>query len=226
VIRAILTDIEGTTSSIAFVKEVLFAYAHTHLPQFVRRHAGNPRVGELLAAARDLMEQPQATDAAVVAQLQRWIDEDRKLTPLKALQGLMWEEGYRRADFRGHVYPDAAEQLGRWHREGLRLYVFSSGSVQAQRLLFGHSECGDLTPLFSGYFDTASGAKGEPESYRRIAAEIQLAPAEILFLSDVAGELDAASCTGMATCQLVRLGTSAAFGHRQAETFFQVVLPS
>lgn len=225
-IQAILTDIEGTTTSISFVKDVLFPYARLHLPDFVRLHAGDPEVRAQLDATRTLMEQPAASDSAVASQLQHWIDEDRKLTPLKALQGLMWEAGYRRGDFRGHIFPDAAEQLAHWNRQGLRLYVFSSGSVQAQRLLFGFSDFGDLTPLFSGYFDTLIGPKGEPSSYQQIAREIRLAPTEILFLSDVGTELDAAAASGMPTCQLVRPGTLGAENHRQAETFFQVVLPS
>ncbi|NJD07188.1 MAG: acireductone synthase [Methylococcaceae bacterium] len=225
-IRAILTDIEGTTTSISFVKDVLFPYSRSRLPPFVRERAADPSVIALLSDARKAMEQPLATDEAVVAQLQGWIDEDRKITVLKALQGLMWDEGYRRGDFRGHVYPDAAEYLARWHRAGLKLYVFSSGSVHAQKLLFGHSDFGDLTPLFSGYFDTSTGAKSDPESYRLIAKEIRLGPDEILFLSDVAAELDAAASAGMATCQLLRPGKPGTLNHKQAETFSQVVLPS
>jgi enolase-phosphatase E1 len=226
VIRAVVTDIEGTTTSLSFVKDILFPYAREHLPQFVQERANEPAVAELLSEARNVMEQPQATDAEVVFCLQRWIDEDRKVTALKALQGLMWDEGYRRGDFRGHVFSDAAGYLARWHQAGIKLYVFSSGSVRAQKLLFGYSDFGDLTALFSGYFDTTTGAKGDPDSYRQIASEIRLVPEEILFLSDVAAELDAAAAAGMFTCQLVRPGTQNAKNHHHAENFSQVVLPS
>jgi hypothetical protein len=139
-IKAIVTDVEGTTSSLSFVKE-LFAFVHAHRQDpAVRAH-----LDEVSAmVGRSLSE------AAAVAQLEQWIDEDKKLTPLKALQGMIWEEGYRRGDFTGHVYDDAVRQLRHWKERGIRLYVFSSGSVQAQRLLFGYSDHGDLMPLFSG----------------------------------------------------------------------------
>jgi enolase-phosphatase E1 len=143
---------------------------------------------------------------------------------LKAIQGVIWEEGYRRGDFRGHVYPDAAAALHRWHDAGVRLYVYSSGSIQAQKLLFGHSDQGDLTPLFSGYFDTTSGGKKEPDSYRRVAQAIGLPAGDILFLSDIEAELDAALEAGMQTCQLVREGTAGGARHRRATDFDAVSL--
>lgn len=204
-IRAIVTDIEGTTSSLSFVKDVLFPYARRHLAAFVREHAAEPAVRAELAATGEAAGRALNDDEAV-SQLLCWIDEDRKITPLKALQGMIWEAGYRRGDFRGHVYEDAARRLRAWKEHGLALYVFSSGSVQAQKLLFGYSDFGDLTPLFSGYFDTAIGAKREAESYRRIAQRIGTAPGEILFLSDIREELDAARAAGFATCWLVRDG--------------------
>lgn len=202
-IKAVVTDIEGTTSSLAFVKDVLFPYARDRIAAFVHTHGRDPAVQALLAEARRLAGQA-LDEGAIVAQLIRWIDQDRKLTPLKALQGMIWEEGYRRGDFRGHVYEDAARRLREWHDRGLALYVFSSGSVQAQKLLFGHSICGDLTPLFSDYFDTTIGVKKEPAAYRAIAAHIGLDPGEILFLSDIREELDAARAAGLHTCWLVR----------------------
>jgi enolase-phosphatase E1 len=153
------------------------------------------------------------------------MDQDRKVTPLKALQGMLWEAGYRRGDFTGHVYPDAALRLRRWHHAGIGLYVYSSGSVQAQRLLFGHSDAGDLTPLFSGYFDTTSGPKRAADSYRRIAARIGLPTAEILFLSDMIEELDAARAAGMRTMRLVRDRTPAANApHPEVGDFSQIRL--
>lgn len=202
-IKAIVTDIEGTTSSLSFVKDVLFPYARTHLPAFVQMHRADPAVKAQLDAVR--AECGEALDdEQIVAQLLRWMDEDRKNTPLKVLQGMIWEAGYRRGELTGHVYPDAVEQLRAWHRAGLALYVFSSGSVQAQQLLFGHSEAGDLTPLFSGYFDTRTGAKGDPEAYWSIARSIDLERDSILFLSDTREELDAAREAGLQTIWLVR----------------------
>ena len=162
-IRAIVTDIEGTTSSLSFVKDVLFPYARQHIEAFVREQAAQPDVRAQLAAVSKSAGRA-LTDDEAVAQLVRWIDEDKKITPLKALQGMIWEAGYRHGDFQGHVYEDAVRYLRAWKDQGLALYVFSSGSVHAQKLLFGYSTFGDLTPLFSGYFDTAIGAKRETDA--------------------------------------------------------------
>ena len=142
-IRAILTDIEGTTSALAFVQDVLFPHARRHLPAFVRAHAAQPEVRQLLHAVSAQSGCAQ-DDEAVIAQLLAWMDEDSKATPLKALQGMVWEAGYRQGDFTGHVYADAVEVLRAWHARRIRLYVFSSGSIAAQQLLFGHSDFGDL----------------------------------------------------------------------------------
>ena len=202
-IKAIVTDIEGTTSSISFVHDVLFPYARARLRDFVLKHADNPQVALQLDAVR----QDCAADMdleAVIAQLLRWIDGDMKVTPLKALQGLIWEQGYRDGDFHGHVYDDAFENLSKWHAQGIALYVYSSGSEYAQKLLFGHTRFGDLTPLFSGYFDTRIGAKGEVSAYEHIVETLKLPAAQILFLSDVKAELDAAHAAGLKTCWLVR----------------------
>ncbi len=222
-IRAVLTDIEGTTSSLSFVKDVLFPYARRYIGDFVRAQAHEPQVAASLAECRQLMGEPQADIEAVVTQLLRWIDEDRKVTPLKTLQGLIWEHGYRTGDFTGHIYEDAVAALRAWHARGIGLHVYSSGSVHAQKLLFAHTPAGDLTPLFSGYYDTRIGAKSEIASYRHIAGDIGLAPDAILFLSDVQAELDAARAAGMQTWQLVREGerrTDAA--HRQARDFTEI----
>jgi enolase-phosphatase E1 len=222
-IKAIVTDIEGTTSSLSFVKDVLFPYAREHLAAFVRQHAGEPAVRtQLRAAAGD----DSLNDDEISARLIQWIDEDRKVTPLKALQGMIWEAGYRHGDFRGHVYDDAVRQLRAWHANGLALYVFSSGSVQAQKLLFGYSDFGDLTPLFSGYFDTTVGAKREAESYRRIAQQTNQTPSDILFLSDILDELDAAQAAGMHTTWLIRNGDlPASAPHPMARDFTAIKLP-
>lgn len=202
-ITAILTDIEGTTSSISFVHDVLFPYARARMAGYVSTHAGDPEVREQLAAVAQELGREVSDDEAV-ATLLEWIDQDRKLTPLKALQGMIWEHGYCQGDFTGHIYPDAYARLLDWQALGIRLYVYSSGSVAAQKLLFAHTEFGDLTPFFSGYFDTRIGAKREAVSYQRIAQEIGLPSAQILFLSDIEQELDAARLAGMPTYHLVR----------------------
>ena len=203
-IKAIVTDVEGTTTPISFVKDQLFPYAKAHLPAFVRANAAREDVAALLHDAREL-EGNQGLDLdGTIALLARWIDEDRKATPLKTLQGLIWADGFRKGELKGHVYEDAVSQLKAWKEAGLSLHVYSSGSVAAQKLVFGHTKAGDLTPLFSGYFDTTIGGKLEAKSYVRIARELKLEPSQILFLSDHTGELDAAREAGLATICLDR----------------------
>jgi len=224
-IRAILTDIEGTTSSLSFVKDVLFPYARERLAGFVRERANDPAIRQDLNEAAKAAGRPLADDEAI-AQLLTWIDEDRKITPLKSLQGKIWETGYRTGELKGHVYEDAVRQLRRWKADGIALYVFSSGSVLAQKLLFGYSRFGDLTPLFSGYFDTAVGPKRESSAYRAIAQAMGFAPDQILFLSDIPAELDAAHTAGLRTCLLTRHGETrpeaAGCGHPRAATFDEI----
>lgn len=220
-IKAILTDIEGTTSSVSFVFEVLFPYARAHLPDFVRAHAEEAEVAAQLAAVRAESREPDADLERVIAILLDWIAADRKATPLKALQGMIWQQGYQSGQIKGHVYPDAVEGLRRWKAEGYALYVYSSGSIQAQKLIFGYAEAGDLTPLFSGYFDTTSGGKRETASYQRIAEAIGVPAGEILFLSDVKEELDAAQQAGMQTVGLAREGRELE-GHRVVGSFGEV----
>lgn len=202
--QAILTDIEGTTSSITFVKDVLFPYARERLPAFVETHADTPEVQHWLHEAAKEAGLVSATQQEIIDLLLAWIDADRKSTALKALQGMIWKDGYASGEYRAHLYPEVAARLRAWHAAGKRLYVYSSGSVPAQKLFFGHSEAGDLTPLFDGYFDTETGGKREAESYRRIAAAIGLPPDAILFLSDVVEELDAARAAGLQTTLLAR----------------------
>lgn len=216
-IAAVLTDIEGTTTAISFVHRVLFPYADRHLDTFLDRHAEVPEVAAAVAAAAADLDAGDDVRAA----LHRWIAEDRKFGPLKTLQGLIWEEGFRAGTLAAHLYPDVAPALRAWHQGGVRLAVYSSGSVGAQKLLFGHTEHGDLTALFENFFDTAVGAKREAPSYRRIADALALAPAAILFLSDVGAELDAARAAGLATCQLVREedGTKPGVHHPHAADF-------
>ncbi|QOW20465.1 acireductone synthase [Lysobacter ciconiae] len=223
--RVVLTDIEGTTSSISFVKKVLFPFARRALPAFVKVRGHEPAVRKWLdLVATELGGMCQ--DAMIAEVMQGWIDEDRKHTALKALQGMIWADGYRNGDFTAHIYPDAAQALQRWHADGVPLYVFSSGSVPAQRLFFGHSDAGDLTGLFSGWFDTEVGEKRDFRSYDRIASEIDVPAARVLFLSDVVAELDAARTAGMDTVLIDRRedypearDTDAANGHRRLESF-------
>ena len=205
-IEAIVTDIEGTTTPIAFVAETLFPYARRALPGFIAAHRDRPDVAEQLAAARALAGDQDLSDDAVTALLVQWIDEDRKATPLKILQGLIWIEGYAAGTFQGELYADVPPLLRAWHAAGLRLFCYSSGSVAAQRLLFGHSLAGDLAPLFEGFFDTRLGGKLEPASYAALASAVALPPDRILFLSDHEGELDAAASIGFATGCLDRDG--------------------
>lgn len=177
--RAILTDIEGTTSSIAFVAETLFPFARARL----RAH---------------LADHPNDAQGVAPETFEAWIDADVKEPRLKALQGRIWRAGYESGALVGHVYPDAVAALRRWHAAGLRLFVYSSGSVEAQQLLFGHSVAGDLRPLFDGWFDLSVGGKRAPDSYRTIAARIGLPAPDILFLSDHPEEIAAARAAGFA----------------------------
>lgn len=225
-IRAIVTDIEGTTTALSFVKDELFPYARARIADFVRKRSDDPEVARVLDQARALMAEERSVPAqdigleALIGQLEGWIDEDRKVTSLKQLQGLIWEQGYRDGELHGHLYPDAEVALRRWHERGIGLYVYSSGSIHAQKLLFGHTTSGDLTSLFSGYFDTTTGPKQAVDSYRRILSAIGLPAEEVLFLSDIVVELDAAREAGMQTCQLVREGElAAAPAHRQVRDF-------
>ena len=220
-IRAILTDIEGTTSSISFVKDVLFPYARAHLAEFVHANADDAAVRKALDEVSAIADQPLETDRAI-DQLLAWIDEDRKITPLKALQGMIWEAGYRHGDFRGHMYPDAVEYLRRWRAAGLELFVYSSGSVQAQKLLFAHTDFGDLSGLFRDHFDTRIGAKTDPASYRAIQSRIGIPAEQLLFLSDIVAELDAARSAGLRTVQLVRDAQTTTAEHPVAHDFSEI----
>ena len=228
--RVILTDIEGTTSSISFVKNVLFPYARTALPGFIATHGHEPDVRRWLdAVATEIGGACQ--DSLVAETLQGWIDQDRKHTALKALQGKIWETGYREGDYKAHFYPEVAAVLKGWHAAGLPLYVYSSGSVPAQKQFFGFSDSGDLTPLVSGWFDTEIGGKREADSYHRIVDAIGAPAGEILFLSDVVEELDAARDAGLQTRLLDRLDDyplprsgDATHGHERVENFQQITL--
>lgn len=207
--RAALLDIEGTIADINFVRHTLFPYARAALPEFVARHGDEPSVAAELRATADAAGLDPDDRAAIVSQLLTWIDADVKATPLKALQGMVWEQGFRSGAFRGHLYPDALAWIEQRRRDGIPLYIYSSGSVQAQELYFAHSDYGDLRDRFQGHFDTTTGPKKSAESYRRIAEAIGIAPREIVFFSDSGDELEAASEAGMQVVQLVRPGTDA-----------------
>jgi enolase-phosphatase E1 len=201
-IRAVVTDIEGTTSSLAFVKDVLFPYARRALPDFVRGHQA-----QLTDIARDMaaiVGKPRLDSREMIDLLLQWMDEDRKITPLKTLQGMVWKTGYESGELQSHLYEDAARGLRKWHADGLQLYVYSSGSVAAQKLLFAHTLYGDLLSLFSGYFDTTAGPKLESHSYQAITATLGCAARAIAFLSDHAGETQAAIDAGLQTVLLAR----------------------
>ncbi len=217
-VRGVLLDIEGTTTPISFVYDVLFPFAEARLEAACARAASEPR---LAAAVERLAEEFRAEPAGAVGDLDfgdgapyaRWLmARDRKSTGLKALQGLIWEDGYRDGSLRAEVYPDVPPALEAWWRAGLRLRIYSSGSVLAQKLLFGHTDHGDLTPRFEGYHDTTTGPKREADSYRRIASDYSLPPAAVLFLSDVTEELDAAAAAGLRTALIARPGNPAADG--------------
>jgi enolase-phosphatase E1 len=225
-IRAIVTDIEGTTSSISFVKDVLFPYARKRLPAFIETHADQAEVQHWLHEAAKEAGLIEASRQEVIELFLRWIDEDRKSTALKALQGMIWKEGYEAGEYRAHVYPEVASRLHAWRGEGLHLYVYSSGSVPAQKLLFQYSESGDLTPVFTGYFDTETGPKRETVSYQRIVDAIGERPEHVLFLSDIVEELDAAKTAGLQTGWLVRAPlTVPAQPKHPAYTTFDAIQP-
>lgn len=218
-VKAILTDIEGTVSSISFVRDVLFPYARAHLPAFLQAQGDTPEIAALLAETRTLAGlDAQASLETVAATLQGWIDEDRKAPPLKALQGLIWRGGYDSGALVADVYPDAVAALRTWAAAGLPIYVYSSGSVEAQHLFFAHTQAGNLLPLFSGHFDTRTGPKTDAASYRAIAAATGIAAENTLFLSDSGAELDAARAAGMQAVGVVRPGNAPLTGTSPVQT--------
>lgn len=220
----ILTDIEGTTGSIRFVHEVLFPYSRDRIGDFVARHRDEPAVrAELEAVAREAGLAPDDREG-ITATLVRWIDENRKATPLKALQGMIWKDGFESGELVAHIYPDAAARLREWHAAGHRIFVYSSGSIAAQRLYFAHTGEGDLSPLIEGHFDTTTGGKREADSYRAIAAQIGVAPADIVFLSDVEAEIEAAEAAGLRTVWLTRDGRPEGATRPSVESFDRITL--
>ncbi|MFC7259511.1 acireductone synthase [Streptomyces lutosisoli] len=196
-VDSVVLDIEGTTSATGFVVDVLYPYSRSRFGAVLSERSGDPDVLRAVAQVRELIGEPDADAVRVEKALNEWLDEDRKATPLKTLQGLIWSEGFARGELVSHFYDDVVPALRRWHAAGVRLHVYSSGSVAAQRAWFRSSPEGDLLPLVEGLYDTENaGPKQEPESYVTIAAAIGAAPGRILFLSDRPGELDAARAAG------------------------------
>jgi enolase-phosphatase E1 len=229
-IRAILLDIEGTTTPIDFVYRVLFPYAKSHAEEFVRRHGGSRDVCEDLKALREQhaedfahgLNPPALEDSNdptfFVAYIHWLIDHDRKLTSLKSLQGKIWAEGYASGELRSQVFDDVSRALNRWREQDKLIAIFSSGSVLAQKLLFRHTQAGDLTSYLSDYFDTTMGSKTDPASYRKIAEATGLSPLQIIFISDVTKELDAATTAGFEALLCERPGN-----HPQAQHNYKIV---
>jgi len=225
VIRAVVLDIEGTTSSLDHVRDVLFPYARARIPEWLDR--AHPEVARLTDQVRELTGRPSAGLGEVTETLLGWVDDDVKVAPLKTLQGLIWEKGFAAGDLTAHVYDDVPPRLRAWTERGLRIHTYSSGSALAQRTWFRHTQHGDLRPCISGYFDIPSaGPKQEADSYRAIAGHLGLAEAEIVFLSDVRAELDAAHTAGLGTVAVFRSPDrpSAAGGHLAITTFDQLDL--
>lgn len=230
--RAVLLDVEGTTTAISFVSDVLFPFARERLETALAKAVPGSELAEAVALLRSEWESDTEARAAVpdfgsgAAYAATLMDEDRKSTGLKAVQGILWREGYRDGTLRAHVFADVPGALGRWREAGLRIFVFSSGSVLAQRLLFAHTGAGDLTGLLDGYFDTTTGPKRDPRSYTAIAETVGLPPGAVLFLSDVTPELDAAREAGMQTGLLLRPGNApaGACDHRRYPDF-DAILP-
>ena len=229
--RGIVLDVEGTTSSISFVYDVLFAHAKEHVGGFLAAHRADAEVRRLAAAvaataggAVDLDAADGPTRAALAAI--DLMNRDVKDTALKALQGMIWRSGFESGDIVAHVYDDVPPALAQWADSGLDVRIYSSGSVEAQRLFFRHTAHGDLTRFLRGHYDTTTGPKREPASYARIAADMGLEPRRILFVSDVGAELDAARAAGMGTALAVRPGNRPPGGlldHEPVSSFAEIV---
>lgn len=204
-IKHIITDIEGTTTDIAFVHDCLFPFARARIPAYVSQHAESEAMSTLFENIRALTGiAPESSVETYIQQLLAWMDKDEKITPLKQLQGDIWQAGYYSGELKGHLYPDAAQRIKAWHQDGYKVHIYSSGSVAAQKLLFGNSEYGDLTGFLGHYFDTQIGPKKLAASYDAITKVLDTSSDSILFLSDSIEELNAANETGMATIQLIR----------------------
>jgi enolase-phosphatase E1 len=230
--RAILLDVEGTTSSISFVHDVLFSHAKAHIADFLaaRRHDAEVRAaaaGIATAAGLPAMNLDDADELGRVSLAAiDLMNRDVKSTPLKLLQGMIWRGGYESGELVAHVFDDVPPALAQWSDSGLDVRIYSSGSIEAQRLFFGHTSHGSLLPHLRGHYDTTTGPKREAASYAAIAADMGLEPRRILFVSDVGEDLDAARRAGMATALAVRPGNRQPGGlleHEPLESFAEIV---
>ncbi|MBI1760034.1 MAG: acireductone synthase [Acidobacteria bacterium] len=238
-VPVILLDIEGTTTPIDFVYQVLFPYARLHLKEYLALHWSEHEVQEDLLGLRaehaaDVAHQlapPVWAESAVLesaaAYLLWLMEQDRKSTALKSLQGKIWATGYRQGELRSVMFEDVPRALARWYEQERRVCLYSSGSVLAQKLLFAHTTAGDLTSCLSGYFDTTSGPKRAAHSYQTIAAALAVSPAHVAFISDVTAELEAAHAAGLQTLLAVRPGNAPAVppGFSQQVQSFDEVFP-
>lgn len=210
-VQWILTDIEGTTTEVSFVYDILFPYFRAHMDQW--KTVDSDPMNQVLEQTRVLVLEEQSINLtskeALFEQLRQWSNEDRKVTPLKTFQGMVWEQGFKSGAIKGHVYTDVKPALEQWTSMGIKLAVFSSGSIAAQKQLFGFSIEGDLTPYFSAFFDTTTGMKRDEQTYHLIVEQLQAPAYSVLFLSDISQELEAAHAAGLRTLQLVRPGTEA-----------------
>lgn len=224
VVRGVLLDIEGTTTPISFVYDILFPFARRHIPEYIK-HA------DLTDLKREYDEEvrkganPPTWSNEPAAYIYWLMDQDRKSTALKRIQGEIWLEGYKNGALHGEVFPDVPAALQRWQDNHIDVRIFSSGSILAQRLLFSSTTAGDLTTFLHGYFDTTTGPKNEPGSYSTIAASFRIAPSEILFISDVTRELDAAAAAGMQTRLCIRPGnhSQTPHAHKSITTFDEIL---
>lgn len=210
-IQWILTDIEGTTTEVSFVYEILFPYFRANMDQW--KTVDSAPMNEVLEQTRMLVLEEQSINLTnkevLFEQLRQWSIEDRKVTPLKTFQGMVWEQGFKSGAIKGHIFPDVKPALERWKAMDMKLAIFSSGSIAAQKQLFGFSTEGDLTPYFSAYFDTTTGMKRDEQTYQLIVQQLNVPAGNVLFLSDIHQELEAAQAAGLRTIQLVRPGTQA-----------------
>jgi enolase-phosphatase E1 len=243
--QAVLLDIEGTTTPVHFVYEVLFPYAQRELQQYLEQHWNDPDVQQDLddmvahfaELDRDERGRPdvpprdqsnlEAFRSAVIQHIQWQMSEDQKNPPLKALQGRIWRAGYDQGELKAPVYEDVVEALKAWNERRIAVYIYSSGSVEAQKLLFGFSDKGDLREYLSGYFDTHTGPKKQAESYATISAEIGLPVDKVLFVTDNLDEALAADRAGMKVALANRPGNAPVGEHefRVVETFESLVNP-
>ena len=222
-IDAVILDIEGTVGSISFVKEVLFPYAAMHLPDYVHKHADEPSILQLLQEVRTLENNQHLTLNECIERFLAWIQADKKITPLKTLQGMIWKDGFIKGSFTGHLYADAYQAMRFWHESGMPLFIYSSGSITAQKLYFQYSGFGNLLAWFAGYFDTTIGSKLEAASYLAIADAIQHKSERLLFFSDNLEELDAARQAGLQTMWVNRSGLAPNKTHPEIKDFSQAV---